>query len=167
MLVNVAAIGWLTARFSERTIVTRCVATVGVTFLLSAFAAVSLQALLVYLMPMTIAGAVAATILTSCLTKSSSLADAGSIIGFDMAVGTAARVIAPTLAGWLLSFSGQLVGVFCAAFAMLAFSIAASSQNWAPLKAKSDGNAAAAAAEEGEEEELPPLTSSPGSKKDL
>jgi predicted MFS family arabinose efflux permease len=64
ILVNTTLIGFLTSRYTERRIVSVCILVAAASFFLSAFAAVSLTALLAYLVPITIAGAVSATILT-------------------------------------------------------------------------------------------------------
>lgn len=136
MLVNIVMLGFLTARFSDRSIVTTCVAISGAMLLLSGFAAISLPALLVYLLPMTMAGAVSATILTSTLTKKSSLADAGSVLGLDMGVGTAARVVAPTLGTWLLSLNLQTVGAVAAGMAAVSWWAATSQGVWEEKEAQ-------------------------------
>lgn len=58
--------------------------------------------MLFFLVVTTIAGVAMATVGTSLLTKTASISDAGTILGLDMGVGTLGRVIAPTLAGYML-----------------------------------------------------------------
>ena len=139
MLVNIVMLGFLTARFADRAIVTTCVVISGSMLALSGFAAISLPALLVYLLPMTMAGAVSATILTSTLTKKSSLADAGSVLGLDMGVGTAPRVVAPTLGTWLLSFNIQTVGGVAAGMAAVSWWAATSKGVWEEKQLEAEG----------------------------
>ncbi len=49
------------------------------------------------------------------------MTDAGSVLGLDMGVGTAARVLAPTIGGWLLAVSYETVGTVAAMIALAAW----------------------------------------------
>jgi predicted MFS family arabinose efflux permease len=126
MLVNFCVIGWLSKRFSERSIVRGGTLLVGLSLLASAWWSFNLPTLLAYLFPMTVAGAVCATMLTSALTQCARTSDAGSLLGLDMSVGSASRVLAPSVGGWLLTHGYQTVGTAAAALAALALLCASS-----------------------------------------
>jgi len=126
MLVNIFCVGWLSARYEDQTIVRSCLAVVAASLLASAWMALGrLELLLLYLAPMTLSGAVVAIILTATLTKSSAKEDAGAVLGLDMGVGTAARVMAPTLGGWMLQIGYEAVGTGAALMAIVAWALAA------------------------------------------
>ncbi len=104
-----------------------CLAVVAASLMASAWLALGrLELLLAYLVPMTLSGAIVAIILTSTLTKTSSVTDAGSVLGLDMGVGTAARVLAPTIGGWLLAVSYETVGTVAACIALAAWGVSQS-----------------------------------------
>lgn len=100
---------------------------------LSAFGSFSLPVLLVCLMPMTASGVVAATLLTSGLTRIARDDDAGSVLGLDMSIGTASRIFAPTIGGWLLLAGYQTMAGVTASLALVAVFLAKRNTDaWTP-----------------------------------
>lgn len=86
--------------------------------------------ILLFMSPMTLGGATGATLLTSLLTRQASLSDAGSILGLDMAIGTASRVIAPTLGGYVMQMGSHYVSVLCLILCVGGWILSVTSNSW-------------------------------------
>jgi len=104
-LVQGVAIGRLSARFEERTLI--LVSSVLMTLSLTAWAFTpSVLVLLVVLIPLAFAGGVLNTTVNSALTKVVRAEEVGGTLGLSAALESATRVISPTLGGVLLDVFG-------------------------------------------------------------
>jgi DHA1 family tetracycline resistance protein-like MFS transporter len=114
VLVQGVAIGKLTARFAESRLIFGASVLMGVSLLAWAFAP-NLIALLIILAPMAFAGGTLNTVLNSALTKAVTRDEVGGTLGLAASVESVTRVIAPTLGGFLIEFSGTSApGIFSA-----------------------------------------------------
>lgn len=124
MLVNTFGVSYLTARFSEYTIMRTGIVLITVSFL-GICAQNTIPVMLFFLVLTTIAGVAMHTVGTSLLTKSAAISDAGTVLGLDMGTGTAGRVVAPTLAGYMLSMAPVSSPLFSATLSALSWLFAA------------------------------------------
>lgn len=122
VLVNALFVGWITSIFAE-TVVIRGALVVLTGSLLFMSQVLDLKFLLAGLVPLCFSGTALSTVVTSALTKAVATADVGTIIGLDMAAGSACRVLAPTIAGYLFASFGYpsigIVGALMSSTALL------------------------------------------------
>ena len=114
VLVQGGAIGWLTARFSDKRLM--LVSTIVMALALLAWAFVpNLATLLIVLAPLSAANGVLNTVLNSALTKSVYPEEVGGTLGLSASIESLSRVIAPSAGGFLLQSVGTWApGVFSA-----------------------------------------------------
>lgn len=104
-LVQGAAIGPITRRFSERSLIFS--STILMAFSLLAWALTpNVPILLVILLPTALAGGVLGTVLNSALTKAVSTEEVGGTLGLSTSIESATRIIAPSLGGYLVGALG-------------------------------------------------------------
>jgi len=114
VLVQGVAVGRLTRRFDERTLIYGSVLLMSASLLGWAFAP-SVAFLLAILAPTAVAGGVLNTVINSALTKSVRPVEIGGTLGLSAAIESLTRVIAPSLGGALLQgFGTAAPGVFAA-----------------------------------------------------
>lgn len=120
VLVQGVGIGQLTARFEERWLVFVSSVILAIALFFWAFAP-NVLLLLIVLAPVAFAGGVLNTVINSLLSKSVTSEEIGGTLGISAALESGTRVIAPTLAGFLLDklgtwspgvFAGILLAVF-------------------------------------------------------
>jgi len=114
VLVQGGAIGWLTARFSDKRLI--LISTIVMALALLAWAFVpNLATLLIVLAPLSAANGVLNTVLNSALTKSVYPEEVGGTLGLSASIESLSRVIAPSAGGFLLQSLGTWApGVFSA-----------------------------------------------------
>jgi DHA1 family tetracycline resistance protein-like MFS transporter len=114
VLVQGGAIGWLTARFSDKQLI--FTATIVMTLSLAAWACVpNLWTLLVVLAPLSASNGTLSTVLNSALTKSVYPEEVGGTLGLAASIESLSRVIAPSVGGVLLQNLGTWApGIFSA-----------------------------------------------------
>jgi len=112
VLVQGGAIGWLTARFSDKRLM--LISTIVMALALLAWAFVpNLATLLIVLAPLSAANGVLNTVLNSALTKSVYPEEVGGALGLSASIESLSRVIAPSAGGFLLQNLGTWApGVF-------------------------------------------------------
>jgi len=124
VLVQGVAIGRLTSRFSENTLIFW--STVLLALSLAAWAMVpNLALLLVVLIPMSLATGVLNTVINSALTKSVYPEQVGGTLGLSASLESLSRVIAPAVAAvllgrlgaWAPGVAGALIMVWVSSFA--------------------------------------------------
>ena len=114
VLVQGVGVGRLAKRFSETKLIFSGTIIMGLSLLGWALAP-SLWVLLVLLMPLSLAGGVLNTVLSSALTKSVYPEEIGGTLGLASSVESTTRVIAPSVAGYLLGqFGAWAPGIFAA-----------------------------------------------------
>lgn len=114
VLVQGVAVGRLTHRFEESTLIFAAVALMGLSLLGWALAP-SVPVLLAVLAPTAIAGGVLNTVINSALTKVVRPVEIGGTLGLSSALESLTRVIAPALGGALLQTWGPAApGLFAA-----------------------------------------------------
>jgi DHA1 family tetracycline resistance protein-like MFS transporter len=114
VLVQGVGVGRLAKRFSETTLIFSGTIIMGLSLLGWALAP-SLWVLLVLLMPLSLAGGVLNTVLSSALTKSVYPEEIGGTLGLASSVESTTRVIAPSVGGYLLGqFGAWAPGIFAA-----------------------------------------------------
>ena len=114
VLVQGVAVGRLTRRFEERTLIFAAVVLMGFSLLGWALAP-SVAILLVVLAPTAVAGGVLNTVINSALTKAVRPVEIGGTLGLSSALESLTRVIAPTLGAALLQAWGTAApGLFAA-----------------------------------------------------
>jgi DHA1 family tetracycline resistance protein-like MFS transporter len=122
VLVQGAAIGPLTRRFSENTITLAAIGLMAVGLLGWALAP-SIPVLLAVLAPVALAGGALNTTLRSSITKAVTRDEVGGVLGLQTSVESATRVIAPSLGGLLIGqFGTAAPGLAGAALLALLFS---------------------------------------------
>lgn len=114
VIVQGGLVGRLSRRFPDDVLIFASVALMAVSLLGWAFAP-SVAFLLIILAPVSLAGGVLNTILSSALTKAVQPHEVGGILGLSASIESLTRVIAPTLGGLLLDQLGPWSpGVFSA-----------------------------------------------------
>jgi MFS transporter, DHA1 family, tetracycline resistance protein len=104
-IVQGVLVGRLSRRFGEMRLIVFSVAVMSVS--LGAWALVaSIPALLVVLAPIAVSGGVLNTVINSAITQTVAVDEVGGALGLAGALESATRVIAPTLAGFLLGTLG-------------------------------------------------------------
>ena len=140
VLVQGLAMGWLTRRFSERTLIVGGLGLLCLSMLAWGFTARP-WLLLVVLAPTALAAGVLNVALTSALTKASSREDIGGTLGIATSLQSLTGVIAPILGGFLLERAGAWsLGVLAAA--ILAWLTTFAIRRVRPAAAKNEGRAA-------------------------
>jgi DHA1 family tetracycline resistance protein-like MFS transporter len=134
VLVQGLAVGRLTRRYSENSLILAAVALMTVSFVGWALAS-NVPALLVVMAPMSLAGGVLNTVINSALTKSVEPPEIGGTLGLAASLESLTRVISPTLGGLLLQNLGPAApGLFGAlVLAPLTFFNMAQSGGGAPV----------------------------------
>lgn len=113
VIVQGFAVGKLAAKFSETRIIFAGSITMAMALLAWAFVP-DVWTLLVVLVPMSFAGGIMNTVLSSALTKSVYPEEIGGTLGLSGSVESMTRVLAPTLGGTLLQFLGTSApGIVC------------------------------------------------------
>ncbi len=113
-LVQGVAIRRLTIRFSENTLILAGVGLFTLSLLAWAFVP-NVVLLLIVLAPLSMAAGVLNTVISSAITKSVPIEQAGGALGLSTATESLTRVVAPSLGGVLLQFVGTWApGVFSA-----------------------------------------------------
>lgn len=113
-LVQGVAIRRLTIRFSENTLILAGVGLLTLSLLAWAFVP-NVVLLLIVLAPLSVAAGVLNTVISSAITKSVPIEQAGGALGLSAATESLTRVISPSLGGVLLQFVGTWApGVFSA-----------------------------------------------------
>jgi DHA1 family tetracycline resistance protein-like MFS transporter len=105
VLVQGVGVGWFTARLSENRLVFWSAGVLGVTLLAWGLSK-NLVLLLVVLAPLALASGLLNTLLNSLLTKSVDREEFGGILGLSASIESLTRVIAPSVAGYLLGSLG-------------------------------------------------------------
>ncbi|MDX9952489.1 MAG: MFS transporter [Anaerolineae bacterium] len=122
VIVQGGAIGALTKRFSERRLTLA-----GIGLLLAALlgwaAAPSVGALLVVLVPLSLASGILNTVLNSQLSKAVPPEEVGGALGLSSALGSFARIISPVAGGFLLERLGTWAPGIAAAVIMAGLSL--------------------------------------------
>ena len=114
VLVQGLAVGQLTRRFSETRLILAAVALMTVSLVGWALAP-NVPALLLVLVPTSLAGGVLNTVINSALSKAVSPAEIGGTLGLATSLESLTRVISPTLGGLLLQNLGPAApGLFAA-----------------------------------------------------
>jgi MFS transporter, DHA1 family, tetracycline resistance protein len=114
VLVQGVGVGRLAKRFSETKLIFSGTIIMGLSLLGWALTP-SLWVLLVLLMPLSLAGGVLNTVLSSALTKSVYPEEIGGTLGLASSVESTTRVIAPSVGGYLLGqFGAWAPGIFAA-----------------------------------------------------
>jgi DHA1 family tetracycline resistance protein-like MFS transporter len=145
VLVQGVAVGRLTRRFEERTLIFAAVVLMGFS-LLGWAVAPSVAILLAVLAPTAVAGGVLNTVINSALTKAVRPVEIGGTLGLSSALESLTRVIAPALGGALLQTWGPAApGLFAAALCLplalfLRRRVAAAPQHPAPVEPAVVGN---------------------------
>jgi len=112
--VQGGAIGLLTKRFSERSLIFSSTIIMTGSLLVWAFTP-NVPVLLVVLLPLAYAGGVLGTVINSALSKSVYSEEVGGTLGLAASLESSTRVIAPSLGGYLLGSLGAWApGVFSA-----------------------------------------------------
>jgi MFS family permease len=105
ILVQVVGVGWLTARFPEKRILSSGL--VVITLALLGLATVSnLVLLLIILAPLALAGGTLNTVINSLISKSVPSGEVGGALGMATSVESLTWVIAPVLGGALIDYAG-------------------------------------------------------------
>ena len=105
VIVQGGLVGKLSQRFRDDVLIVTSVGLMGVSLLGWGFAP-SVMVLLVILIPVSLAGGVLNTIISSALTKTVQPQEVGGILGLSSSIESLTRVIAPTLGGLLLDQLG-------------------------------------------------------------
>lgn len=105
VLVQGVGIGWFTARMSENRLVFWSAALLGATLLTWGLSK-NLVLLLSVLAPLALASGLLNTLLNSLLTKSVDKEEFGGILGLSASIESLTRVLAPSIAGYLLGSLG-------------------------------------------------------------
>lgn len=114
VLVNTFVVGWVAARFSERTAVLAAISTLVLCFI-AYTGAHSMAHLFAIAVPMSASSAVLYTVLASTFTTVVSAADRGASLGLSHAVRPFCGVVSPTLVGVLYTtFGFQSLGALSA-----------------------------------------------------
>jgi DHA1 family tetracycline resistance protein-like MFS transporter len=114
VLVQGVAIGQLTARFQERTLIVSALALMGMALLMWAITP-NLPILLVALIPLAFAGGVLNTVLNSSLSRTVSPEEVGGVLGLSASLESLTRIISPSAGGYLLGTIGAWApGIFSA-----------------------------------------------------
>ena len=124
VVVQGLAIGKLTARFSERALMTTGIVVLGVSLALWALVP-SVIPLLVVLAPIALAGGVLGVVMTSQLTKSVYRDEVGGTLGLSASMQTLAQIVSPVLGGVLLGTVGTWsIGLLAGLIMALALMVA-------------------------------------------
>ncbi len=114
VLVQGVAIGQLTARFQERTLIVSALVLMMLALLMWAITP-DLPVLLVVLIPLAFAGGVLNTVLNSSLSKAVHPEEVGGILGLSASLESLTRIISPSVGGYLLGTIGAWApGIFSA-----------------------------------------------------
>ncbi len=141
VLVQGFAIGPLTKRFSERTLIVAGLAVLGVALFAWGFVT-NLALLLVVTVPTAFAAGVLNVALTSALTKATARDDVGGTLGLATALQSLTGIVAPLLGGLLLQEVGTWsLGVFAAAILALLAAFAVRRVRPAPALAAAHADA--------------------------
>jgi DHA1 family tetracycline resistance protein-like MFS transporter len=105
ILVQVAGIGWVTKRFSEKQILFGGLAVITVALLGLAIVPDLVQ-LLVVILPLALAGGLLNTIINSMISKSVNPEEVGGALGLATSAESLTWVIAPTVGGFLIDHLG-------------------------------------------------------------
>jgi DHA1 family tetracycline resistance protein-like MFS transporter len=105
VLVQGVAIGRLTRRYSENTLIHAAVILMAVSLLAWAFTP-NVPVLLIVLAPVALAGGILNTVVNSALTQAVFPQEIGGTLGLSASVESATRVIAPSVGGFLLGTLG-------------------------------------------------------------
>jgi MFS family permease len=106
ILVQVAGIGWLTARFREKRIVSAGLVVITLA-LLGLTVVPNMGLLLVILAPLALAGGTLNTIINSLISKSVRADEVGGALGLATSAESLTWVIAPILGGALIDYVGS------------------------------------------------------------
>lgn len=114
VLVQGVAIGQLTARFQERTLIVSALALMGLALLMWALVP-NLPLLLAVLIPLALAGGVLNTVLNSSLSRAVYPEEVGGVLGLSASLESLTRIISPSTGGYLLGTIGTWApGIFSA-----------------------------------------------------
>ena len=111
------AIGTLTKRFSERSLIFSSTIIMAVSLLAWAFTP-NVPVLLIILLPLAYAGGVLGTVINSALTKAVYPEEIGGTLGLAASIESSTRVVAPSLGGYLLGSLGTWAPGIFSAFVM-------------------------------------------------
>lgn len=116
VLVQAFAIGRLTGRFRERSLIFFGSILMTVSLLIWGFVG-SVPLLLIILAPISLSGGILNTVITSQITKSVYREDVGGTLGLASALQSLAQILTPTIGGALMQFTGSwAVGAAAALF---------------------------------------------------
>lgn len=104
-LTQGGVIGALTSRFAEHSVVKGSLVIKVICFFILVMASTLYQMVALFI-PLVCAAVIISTVISSALTKSVMSHETGSILGLDMASGSACRVVAPTIGLYLLQHYG-------------------------------------------------------------
>jgi MFS family permease len=114
VLVQGVGVGWLSARYAERSIIFAARVVMGAALLGWAFVP-SVGALLIVLTPLAASGGTLNTVINSALTKAVYAEEVGGVLGLSASLESLTRAVSPSLGGLLLeSFGTWAPGVFSA-----------------------------------------------------
>lgn len=120
VLVQGFAIGKLTKRFKERSLITTSIVLLAVTLLIWGFTR-QIWLLLVILAPIALSAGILNTLITSQITKAVYKEDVGGTLGLTSSMQTLAQIITPGMGGLILSSLGPwALGVTSSIFMVLA-----------------------------------------------